>query len=61
MESSQVPHIRDFSAKPTTTVEIKSDTEDDQSMNLQGRQATMHQPLQNHDNDYLSNFITQMY
>ena len=28
---------------------------------LQGKQAHMHKPLQNHDNDYLSNFITQMY
>ena len=49
---------RDHSAKPKEPTSIKSDTED---WELQGKRKPMHQPLQNHDNDYLSNFITQMY
>ena len=64
----QASNLRDFSAKVTNLKTTDKDgtasgneTDDQSRINLHGKSAKMHQPLQNHDQDYLSNFITQMY
>ena len=36
-------------------------SDNSQQFELHGKKAKMNKPLQNNDNDYLSNFITQMY
>ena len=63
VESSQGAQPRDFSAKPRPTAGGEASASDAEAdmITLHGKQVKMHQPLQNHDNDYLSNFITQMY
>ena len=44
-----------------TDEEVESAEEEEDVLELHGTQAKIHHPLQNHDQDYLSNFITQMY